>query len=646
MKTLNQKTDNNKSTIASAPKKRWPRYVWLHIFPMDIWVSAKQGETIFDALRETDIKLNSECGGLGTCGKCIVKVLSVVDPPTQEEKALLDKEWLEDGIRLACRTHINRDLAISIGDELAKVEYYKVLTTSHVLPTRYIPISQLDPLVTKKIVNLNPDARNEGISYLDWIKQGLGPDYADLRASLHCLRSLPKKFKRPQTEGAAVLHDHFLLDWQKRNKSEHEYGLVFDLGTSTLVGKLIDLSDGSEVAVSSRFNSQGWHGADVISRLTYIQNRPDGLENLHDILLTDVNNIVRQLLKTAKLEPEDIYSVVAAGNTVMQHFLLNLSPIAIAEAPFSPVVTDGMMVNAIDVGLELNPSALLYVMPMKSGYIGGDLISFILNSGVIENKDGIILGLDLGTNGEVFLGNSKRLLSCSAAAGPAFEGAEISSGMIAKAGAIEGVVLKEGRLHYRTIGNIKPIGICGSGLVDLIAVLLHCGIIDYEGLIRPTPESGYKNINSRVIPQNGGYDFLVASDKESFHGRPIYLTQKSVRELQPAKGAIAAGIKILLNELGIGIEDISQVYLAGALGNYADRLSTLRIGLIPSINIERIKSLGNTASIGASMVLLSKKYWRMAEDVTKFVENIELSSRRDFNEYFVEQLNFPKENMW
>jgi len=285
-------------------------------------------------------------------------------------------------------------------------------------------------------------------------------------------------------------------------------------------------------------------------------------------------------------------------------------------------------------------------MPAKSGYIGGDLLSFVLTSGVAEQENEIILGLDLGTNGEIFLGNGKRLLTCSAAAGPALEGARISHGMIAKAGAIEGVSFEEGELHYRVIGNIKPKGICGSGLVDLVAVLLRCGTIDQEGLIRPPQKGVAEGLGLRIINRAGVNDFLITSPDESYDNHPIYLTQKDVREFQLAKGAIAAGIKTLMDEIGIGIQDINHVYLAGALGNYVDPYSTIRIGLLPTVNLEIIRSLGNAASTGASLVLLVKRYWQTATELAQFIEHIELSNRADFNQYFVEHMDFPEEDLW
>ncbi|MFC1951566.1 ASKHA domain-containing protein [Chloroflexota bacterium] len=488
-KNLKQKNRKRSSELPTSKYRLGG--LWLNVLPYDLWLRVPDGESVWEALQNTGIELKSDCGGLGTCGKCKIKVLSEIDPPSIQERKLLDDKELGQGIRLACRTRILRDMVISVieaeGEGESEKGYLKILTTSHHLAHRYIPTSELEPLISKQRVVLSPDIQKDGLSDLDAIKLGLGNEYKDLKASLDCLRTLYQKIKETQLCGTAVLHEHYLLDWQNQEQADSRYGLVFDLGTSTLVGKLFNLADGSEVAVTSCLNSQRRRGADVISRLRYIKEHPKGLENLHRLVVSDLNQLITRLLATADLHPEDIFSTVVAGNTTMQHILLGLSPAGIAEAPFSPVIVDGLVVNASEVGLQLHPEALLYVMPVKSGYIGGDLISDILASGVAEQEDEIILGLDLGTNGEIFLGNSKRLLTCSAAAGPALEGARISQGMIAKAGAIEGVSFEKGDLHYLVIGNISPKGICGSGLVELVAVLLELGVIDCEGLIRPPP---------------------------------------------------------------------------------------------------------------------------------------------------------------
>jgi uncharacterized 2Fe-2S/4Fe-4S cluster protein (DUF4445 family) len=630
-----------KRAIGSAPfRKSKTNYVWLNVLPDDLWLKVREGDTIWEALHKENVDLAGECGGLGKCGKCAVRVLSSIGPPTDIEEKAIDKDDLAQGIRLACRTVIDKDLTIHTDETGFDTEYFQILKTG---PR---PLMHPDPLVGKHLITLPLDTEEEGLSDLDRIKLVLGPDYQGLEAPLHCLRTLPQRLRETDYSGAAVLHESHLLAWQRQDEVDRYYGLVFDLGTSTLVGKLISLIDGSEVAVVSCMNSQMMYGSNVIARLQYVKEHPHGLERFHNLLARDLNRLTARLLKAAELDPEDVFIAVAAGNTTMQHLLLTLDPSGIAEAPFSPVLTDGVVVKAADIGLHLHPEALVYVMPTRSGYIGGDLISVILASGASEQDEEMILGLDLGTNGEIFLGNRKRLITCSAAAGPALEGATVSHGMIAKAGAIEAAYVEDGSLQYRIIGNVKAKGLCGSGIVDLVAVLLHCGIINHEGLMgrprRATPEG----LRSRIVRRAGVYDFLVASADESDGQKAIYLTQKDVRELQLAKGAVAAGVSILMNEMGIGTSDIHRVYLAGALGNYVDPLSAMRIGLIPRFDPGIVTSLGNAASTGASMVLLSKSYWQMANQLSDFIEHVELSARFDFDQYFVEHMDFPKENLW
>jgi uncharacterized 2Fe-2S/4Fe-4S cluster protein (DUF4445 family) len=626
-------------------RKTRTRYVWLNVLPDDLWLKVREGETISEVLHNENIELGGDCGGLGKCGKCRVKVLSSVGPSTAVEEELLSGDELQQGIRLACRTIVDKDLVIHRDETDFETEYFQILKTGH------RPLVHPDPLVIKRLVTLPLDFQedslsSEWLSDLDRIKLVMVPEYKDLIAPLNCLRSLPRMLKETSFSGAAVLHNNFMLAWQQQEELGCYYGLVFDLGTCTLVGKLINLLDGSETAVVSCLNSQMRYGSNVISRLQYIKEHPHGLESFHDLMMKDINRITHRLLKAANIKPEDIFIAIAAGNTTMQHLLLSIDPSGIAEAPFSPVLTDGLVVRAREVDLILHPEAMLYVMPTKSGYVGGDLISVILASGAAEQDDDIILGLDLGTNGEIFLGNRKRLVTCSAAAGPALEGAAISNGMIAKAGAIEDVYVDDGELRYQIIGNIKPKGLCGSGLVDIVAVLLHSGNITYQGLIQRSRKRSSYNHNERIVKYAGNYNFLIATSEESYVQRPIYLTQKDVRELQLAKGAVAAGISMLMEEMSIRTDDITHVYLAGALGNYVDVMSAMRIGLIPDFDPGIVSSLGNAASTGASMVLLSKNYWQMANNLSDFIEHIELSSRLDFNQYFVEHIDFPKVNLW
>jgi len=636
----NKRKEDKRSIGTLPPKKHKRRYVRLNALPDDLWLKASYGQTIYEALQKSDINLESDCGGMGKCGKCKVQALSSLGTPSQAAVELLSDQEIRQGVRLACRTPMRTDVLIQIGAIDPDQEYYQILKTGE------RPLVYFDPLIQKRLVMLSPEERDQGLSHLDRIKLMLGQEYQNMTASLHCLRNLPKVLGTTGEHGTAVLHDNTLMAWQRKDELEQAYGLVFDLGTTTLVGKLIDLNTGVEVAAVSRLNSQVKYGSDVISRLQYIKSNRGGLAKINQLLVQDLTGITQRLLEVERLRERDIFIAVAAGNTTMQHILLKIDPGSIAGAPFAPVLTDGLVIKADDIGLKLHPEALLYMIPMKSGYIGGDLISMIMASGAADQEEQMVLGLDLGTNGEIFLGNRARIITCSAAAGPALEGARISSGMTARTGAIEGVRTKGTTLLYRTIGNIKPKGLCGSGLVDLTAVLLHCGIIDHEGLIGQPPADAQNILGERVIQKDGICHFRVASLKESFNGRNICLTQKDVRELQLAKGAVAAGIEILMKEMQINIKDIDCVYLAGALGNYINPYSAMRIGMIPMVDPDKIKFLGNAASTGASMVLLSKSYWQNSMDLSRSISYIELSTHPEFTDHFVSHLDFPTENLW
>jgi uncharacterized 2Fe-2S/4Fe-4S cluster protein (DUF4445 family) len=638
-----KKKKNRKKSAKKKLTKASKKWVWLNILPDDIWIRARRGKTVYEALQKTETDLSSECGGLGKCGKCRIKVITPLGEPDTETKALLEPEELALGIRLACRTKLQKDLTIYTEEADDQTELFQILKHGH------MPTVVVDPLIERHLVKISPPTLENGASDVQRIRDALSPAYQDLRTTYRCLFTLYRNLRRTTFDGAAIIHNNCLLEWQPRDSIGGVYGLIFDLGTSTLVGKLINLLQGQEVAVISRFNSQRKYGADVISRIQYIKGHPKRLMHLQKLLIRDLNLITKRLLESYDLKPQDILVAVAAGNTTMQHFMLSLDPSGISEAPFTPLITEGMTFRANDVGLQLHPDAMLYIVPAKSGYIGGDLIGFILSSGAAEQDEQMVLGLDLGTNSEIFLGNKHRMLTCSAAAGPALEGARISHGMIARSGAIEKFRFEADHLYYNVIGNIKPKGLCGSGLIDLAALLLHHDVVDTEGLIKPPDQHTQKTaMTARVIPteEKEVFNFLVTSSRESLNGQAIMLTQQDVRELQLAKGAIAAGTNILLQTLGVDINDIDVIYLAGALGNYIHPLSAQRIGLLPIVDPDKIVSLGNAASIGANMILLSKGYWYRSTEIADSLEHLELSGNPEFFDQFIKEMDFPSVNLW
>ena len=639
----NKKPHKKKRSYRTPPPAKAKRVNWLNVLPDDIWVRVKHEPTIYEALEKTNLDLDSECGGLGTCGKCKIRVITPIGPPDQQEKKLLTPAELENGIRLACRTRIKKSLVVhsDIGHDPS--------TMFQILKHGLQPDYEIDPLVDIKPLTLAPPDLQGPDSDFFRLRSALGTSYRNLKITYRCLANLYRNLRSTGFSGEALLHRQCLLAWSPQGSPNGRFGIIFDIGTTTLVGKLIDLEQGHEVGVISRLNSQTRYGNNVIRRIQYIRESKNGLQRLRRFLMNDLNAISRRLAAANGIQSQNIYVAVAAGNTTMQHILLGLDPSGIAEAPFTPVITEGVTFPTQHLGLDLHPDAMFYVMPAKSGYIGGDLMSFILSSGVAEQDDRLILGLDLGTNGELFLGNRSRLLTCSAAAGPALEGSRIVHGMIAKSGAIESVRMQEDQLKYNVIGNIKPKGICGSGLVDLVGILLHHGVVDREGLLGPAgiDEAGTVFASRLLRPEGSAiHNFLVASSEESFDGRTIVLYQKDIRELQLAKAAVAGGIEIMMQQLGVTVDDIDQIYLAGALGNYVHPLSAMRIGLLPPVDPQKVITLGNAASTGAAMVLLSKKKWQQASAIADQVEHVELSLHRGFYDAFVNAMDFPDTNMW
>lgn len=637
------KIKKKRRPLRTPPATGAKKSLWLNVLPDDIWIRVKYGITIYEALRKTTLDLDTECNGLGTCGKCKIKVITPIGPPDRQEQRLLTSAELDQGIRLACRTPIRKDLVVFSDTQRDPSELFQILKHGQ---TQDIA---LDPLLDRIPVLIPPPDLQTAASDFHRLRNVLGASRDNLKITHGCLSTLYADLRATEFRGEALLHRECMLAWSPVGSPNGRYGVIFDIGTTTLVGKLIDLDQGVEKGVISRLNAQTRFGSNIISRIQYLRDTKNGLPRLRSLLLNDLNAILRRLARAGDIETHHIFVAVAAGNTTMQHLLLGLDPSGIAEAPFAPVITEGVTFPTQKVGLDLHPDAMLYVMPAKSGYIGGDLISFILASGAADQETELVLGLDLGTNGEIFLGNGRRLLTCSAAAGPALEGARIQHGMIAKSGAIESVRGLEGELRYNVIGNTKPKGLCGSGLVDLAAVLLHHGVLDPEGLLGHHGRATETELlHSRLAPRPGSevLDFVVATPEESFDGRTIKLLQNDIRELQLAKGAVAAAVQLLMDDMGVTVDRIDRVCMAGALGNYVNPLSAMRIGMLPFLDPAKIVSMGNAAATGATLALIAKAQWQRANAIADLADHVELSLHPGFYEAFIAAMDFPDRNVW
>jgi uncharacterized 2Fe-2S/4Fe-4S cluster protein (DUF4445 family) len=465
-----------------------------------------------------------------------------------------------------------------------------------------------------------------------------GTDGGDEEPTLDFLRSLPGVLRGADAaRAAAVVSDGRFLG--VTNVDRDLYGIALDVGTTTVVGALMDLRSGEQMAVASRLNAQSARGADIMSRINFCASATEGLEELNHLVIGTVNGIVEELCAESDVGPDDVWETTVVGNTTMLHLFLGISPQYLGHMPYAPIFRQPPMVDAGQLGLNVNRRANVHVLPCIGGFVGADSVGVILSRDM-QRSDRIKMAIDIGTNGEILVGSSERLLASSTAAGPALEGAEISCGIRAVAGAIERVEVENGDLTFKVIGDREPVGVCGSGLVDLVANLVQHGVIDRGGRLLAPEEMSRQardRFGGRIACNPEGNEFVIYANGD----RELRLTQSDVRKIQLAKGAIRAGIEMLKDELGIADNDIDEVYIAGAFGNYISKTGAVAIGLLPPLPPERIKPVGNAAGAGAKMALLSRRARQEASEIAKKTEHVELGGRPAFQDAFAEAISFP-----
>lgn len=439
---------------------------------------------------------------------------------------------------------------------------------------------------------------------------------------------LPDDFK-PQQEAAQA-------------DGRPKYGAAFDIGTTTIVGMLWDLTNTRLVDVASRTNPQSTYGADVISRITYSMVSQDHLVLLRDKVRACLNEMIAEFHARHLIEPADIIKATVVGNTTMSHLFLGMDPSSLALAPFEPAFRGPVEKSAADLGLTMNPNARVYLLPNIAGHVGSDIVGVILASSIKE-LPGLRLAIDIGTNGEIVLADSGRMLVCSTAAGPAFEGARIYQGMRAAKGSIEGVSMEAGTIKIKVIDDAEPIGICGSGLIDAVAVMLDAGIVNHKGNILSEEDAEKlgmsQELTARLRKGKNGNEFVLAWKEEE---EDIVITQKDIREVQLAKGAVYGGIVILMQCLEADLSQLEEIMMAGAFGSYINKKSILRIGMLPNVEEEKISYIGNAAGVGACMALLSETERIKAYVQSADAEHIELALHPDFQKEYINAMYFPK----
>ncbi|MCX6683830.1 MAG: ASKHA domain-containing protein, partial [Methanoregula sp.] len=564
-------------------------------------IEVVQGSTILDAAQRAGLNINVVCGGQGKCGKCVVYVQSgKTEFDRQKYIRFFSEDELQKGACLACETLVLGDLQVFV-PESTLIQEQKILIAG-----RDTGI-ELHPSVRKYYVELQPPTLTDpspDLTRLLWgIQKSGGPVAEKIYVPLEVLREIPSLLRhsnwRVTGTIALVPGGYRLIDLQENDTSKRVFGAAIDLGSTTIVVYLWDLVMGKVVAVASNYNKQITCGEDILARVNFA--RKNGLTKLQALATESINTALVSATTSAGIDREDIYEVVIAGNTVMTHMLLGIDPAYIIAEPYVPVVQRALSVAAGRIGIIGNQNSGLFVFPAVSDFIGGDIIADILSCGMSEREE-ISLLIDIGTNFEIVLGNKDWMFSCAGAAGPALEGGEVLFGMRANPGAIEKITIDPVTLDpaYSTINNIKPRGITGSGLIDLLAELFSACVIDRTGRIN----TGIENKRVRTGPHFP--EFVVAWAGETDIGKDIVITENDIKNLIMSKASIHAACVTLMKQAGVTRHEIATIYVAGAFGNYLDKKNATIIGLIPEIDADRIKNIGNGAVTGANLALINR----------------------------------------
>ncbi|MDW7673241.1 MAG: ASKHA domain-containing protein [Bacillota bacterium] len=576
------------------------------------------GTTIAEAARMAGLKLDLVCGGTGKCGKCAVVVIT----DSGQKKVL------------ACQAKITESMEIILPDELIAAEIV-ILTGTDLEEVIKKPAVQ-KVFIPKRAV---PEPECSG----DWqrLTQYLG-ESAPKEVELSLLRRLPSLMRNRKLTGITLVQStEKLLSIEEEDTTDSLYGMAIDIGTTSVAGYLYDLNSGEKVAISSALNGQVAEGADVMSRIMAASTQ-DGLERLQQLIVNTINDVIENAAIKADIKSMDIYQLVLVGNTTMQHLFFALTPEYLGRSPFTAVNQGEITIKSSEAGININPEGLVTFLPLIGGFVGADTTGVVLATGMYQH-DKYRLMIDIGTNGEIVLGNKDKMLACSTAAGPALEGAGIGFGMRGTDGAIERVEINDAGVKLKVIGNTKVKGICGSGLVDLAAELLRVNIIDEKGKLLSAEEFlqfGSEALASRLKEVDGKRVFVIASGQETDSGNDVYLSQGDIRSLQLAKGAIFTGCMILLEEYGIKGEDLEEIMLAGAFGNYIDVKNAQAIGLLPDFIGVPVRPVGNGAGGGAQLALLSEDIRKIARDMIGSIDHVELATHREFQDRFIMSLGF------
>lgn len=595
--------------------------------------------TLLDAARAAGVEMDATCGGRGRCRSCRVKVLAgEISPPTLQDTLQLGREEVQDRFRLACQT---RPLSPCLAQPMPpKAESgFQILAGQADLSDSRL---QLDSGVVKHVIRAKtPQGEHHQTSDVEEILACL-PPATQRRLPLELLRKVPMALRKDKgLLTVTTFHDE-VIDIEVGDTSAHRYGMAFDIGTTSVVGTLMDLATGEQLAAVGGLNPQAPYGGDLMSRIAYAQFDETKLATLRGKILAGINDFIREACEQAGVAPEHVYKIVVVGNTCMHHVFLGVDVSYVGLAPYAPVVRDLLVYPAREVPLKAAPNARVCLLPIVAGFVGADTMACVLATRIYESQE-IRALVDIGTNGEVVMGAKGRLYACSAPAGPALEGAQIRHGMRGAVGAIERVEIGDD-VSCKVIGDAPAIGICGSGLIDACAKMIDARVIDANGLLRREGAQPLAPaLQARLTQGEAGRQFVLVPRAEAGRDHDITVTQADIRQLQLAKSAIYSGIVMLRDVMGVGNDDIHELMLCGGFGNYISIESSVRIRLLPELPTERITYMGNAAAIGAQMALLSETERLRAFELAQGIEHVALAARPEFQDIFVDGMNFSGE---
>ena len=615
--------------------------------------SVVAGQTILQAAQALGVGIEAACGGAMVCGKCRVipefgsfDKLGIntnkthVSSPSSVEEKILSTEELEGGVRLACCAVVQGDLVVTVPkkSQSAKQVVLEEGTKRHI---------ELKPAVKACFLQLSPptldDARDDRRRLLDALQKETG--LKNLTVDYEVLRRLPEVLRQDDWQVTVSMRaDKGEVIRVRPGKIDLRLGIAIDIGTTTLAAYICDLGTGEVLRKASRMNSQIGYGEDILSRVSYAAGNNEGLQTLHNTIINDINELGEELASSVGASMQDVDEIVLVYNTVMHHLVLNFYPGYVGRSPFPPVASESLDIKARDLGIKINPAGWVHSLPIEAGFVGADNMAVILAEEPYKS-DKIKLIIDIGTNGEIDLGNKERLLCTSCATGPALEGAQIKFGMRAAPGAIECVKIDKDTLEpsYKVIGSDSwypeqqitgALGICGSGIIDAFAALYEAGIIGKSGRI-----NGRLNTPRIRKDENGKLEYVLAFASETGIGQDIVVSQADIRAIQLAKAAIYVGAEYLMSKYGI--DHVDEVILAGAFGSYINKRSALVMGMFPDCELENIHAVGNAAGDGARIALLNIDKRHEADVVARKVEFVETAAEPDFQERFMAAIAIP-----